>query len=297
MARLIPLDEIRAMQTLAQEVFRVNPAVVDMTMGELAYQGALGSTDASVNSIYRIWRDGSDVLAWAVVWPPGTLEWQVNPERPELLDDVIDWFESAADSSADLEIKARDSDPDAQRRIQGRGFSPDPAAPFMRMNMRDLDEIEAPKLPTGYRLHTLSDYGGDIAGRVAVHRASWAELGTRVTDETYPVVMATWPYRSDLDFMVEDPEGRPVAFALGWYDEANKVGEFEPVGTVPAVRRLGLGRAVNLFGLHRFRATGATRAIVACRGDAGYPAPCRLYESIGFREISRQRKYVRRAVG
>jgi len=161
--------------------------------------------------------------------------------------------------------------------------------------MRDLDEIEAPKLAHGYRLRTLSDYGGDIAGRVAVQRASWAEFGTRVTEETYPVVMATWPYRSDLDFMIEDPQGRPVAFALGWYDEANKLGEFEPVGTDPTARRLGLGRAVNLFGLHRFRAAGATRAIVACRGDAGHPAPCRLYESIGFREISRQRKF-RRAI-
>ena len=45
--------------------------------------------------------------------------------------------------------------------------------------------------------------------------------------------METWPYQSDLDFIVEDPEGTAVAFALGWYDEANRLGEFEPVGTDP----------------------------------------------------------------
>jgi ribosomal protein S18 acetylase RimI-like enzyme len=101
-----------------------------------------------------------------------------------------------------------------------------------------------------------------------------------------------WPYRSDLDSMVEAAEGRPLAFALGWYDEQNKVGEFEPIGTDPSARRLGIARALNLFGLHRFRDAGATWAIVACRGDGGHSgAPCR--ESVGFREISRQRKYVR----
>ena len=52
------------MQTLAQEVFRLKPEVVDMTMGELAYQGAMGSTDTSDNSVYRLWREGGDVLAW-----------------------------------------------------------------------------------------------------------------------------------------------------------------------------------------------------------------------------------------
>ena len=281
------------MQTLAQEVFRLKPEVVDMTMGELAYQGAMGSTDTSDNSVYRLWREGGDVLAWGVLWPPGSLGWQVHPARPELLDDVLDWFESITDAAGELDIQVRNADSDAERRIRARGFSLDPAAPFMRLNMRQLDQIEEPRLPTGYRLRTLHDYGGDITGRVAVHRASWAEFGTRVTEETYPVVMRTWPYRSDLDFLVEDPEGRPVAFALGWYDEANRVGEFEPVGTAPSARRLGLGRAVNLFGLQRFRAAGATCAIVACRGDEGHIAPCRLYESVGFREISRQRRYVR----
>jgi GNAT superfamily N-acetyltransferase len=297
MADVIPLAEIRAMQTLAREVFRLKPDVVDTTMGELAYQGAMGSTDPSDNSMYRLWREGSQVLAWGILWPPGSLQWQVHPKRPELLDDVLNWFETVAANTAPLEVQVRDADADAENRIQARGFSPNPTAPFMRLNMRDLNEIEEPQLPDGYRLRTLSEYGGDITGRVAVHQASWAEFGTRVTEETYPAVMATWPYRSDLDFLVEDPEGQPVAFALGWYDEANRVGEFEPVGTDPSARRRGLGRAVNLFGLHRFRAAGATHAIVACRGDEGHPAPCRLYESVGFREISRQRKYIRPTPG
>ena len=32
---------------------------------------------------------------------------------------------------------------------------------------------------------------------------------------------------------------------------------------------------------------GAKHAVVLCRGDAGYPIPKRLYESVGFRQHSR----------
>jgi GNAT superfamily N-acetyltransferase len=286
--------EIRLMQTVAQEVFSVRPEIVDATAGELAYQGGMGNFNLDEKTSCRIWSRSGKPLAYAIFWPPASLDcWQVHPDHPELLEEILDWFESVADSGEPSRMQVRGADADAEQRIQARGFLPDEAAPFMRLNMRDLNEIEEPHVPEGYRLRTLSEYNGDISGRIAIHQSAWAEFGTRVTVETYPGVMRTCPYRSDLDFMVEDSDGRPVAFALGWYDEANRVGEFEPVGTDPAARRLGLGRAVNLFGLQRFRDAGAKRAIVACRGDAGHPAPCRLYESVGFREISRQHQYVR----
>jgi ribosomal protein S18 acetylase RimI-like enzyme len=286
--------DIRTMQTVAQEVFRIRPEIVDATMSELAYQGGMGNFNLEDKTSCRIWSRGGEPVAYAVFWPPSSLDcWQVHPDHPELLEEILDWFASLADPAEPHRLQVRDSAADAEHRIRARGFGLDGMAPFMRLNMRDLDEIEEPQLPAGYTLRTVHDYDGDISGRIAVHQTAWAEFGTRVSAETYPGVMKTWPYRSDLDFMVEDAAGKPVAFALGWYDEANSVGEFEPVGTDPNARRLGLARAVSLFGLHRFRAAGATRAIVACRGDEGHPAPCRLYESVGFREISRQRIYVR----
>jgi GNAT superfamily N-acetyltransferase len=292
---VISLAEIRLMQTVAQEVFRCRPEIVDATVGELAYQGGMGNFNLDEKTTCRVWSRGVKPVAYAVFLPPGSLDcWQVHPDHPELLEDVLDWFETVArPSESSLRLHVRGADTDGEDRIRSRGFVLDESAPFMRLNIRDLDEIEEPQLPPGYRLRTLSDYGGDIGARVAVHQAAWAEFGTRVTLDTYPLVMRTWPYRSDLDFIVEAADGRPVAFALGWYDEQNKVGEFEPVGTDPSARRLGLARAVNVFGLHRFRDAGATRAIVACRGDEGHPLPRRLYESVGFRELSRQRMYVR----
>jgi ribosomal protein S18 acetylase RimI-like enzyme len=62
-------------------------------------------------------------------------------------------------------------------------------------------------------------------------------------------------------------------------------------------RRLGLGRAVGLYALRRLRELGASSALVACRGDEAYPIPAKLYEAIGFREVSRSLAYRAHAVG
>jgi hypothetical protein len=50
---------------------------------------------------------------------------------------------------------------------------------------------------------------------------------------------------------------------------------------------------VNLFALHRLREAGATTALVSCRGDAAYPIPRKLYDSVGFREESRRLSFTR----
>ena len=107
-------------------------------------------------------------------------------------------------------------------------------------------------------------------------------------------VMAAWPYRPELDWVLEAPNGGWVANCCVWYDEVNRVGEFEPVGVDADFRRRGYGFLVCLAGLHALRKAGAKTAIVGARGDDDYPVPRRLYFSLGFspyaRTITFQRK-------
>ncbi|MBA2476812.1 MAG: GNAT family N-acetyltransferase [Actinobacteria bacterium] len=291
MAQISPA-ELAAMQRLAQESWRLEPTHVDVTVGELAYTwGVNNGTDYASEWRHRLWMDGDEALAWAWLFPPGSLEWQVHPGRPELLEDVLDWFRGEVPQGPRA-TSVRGAQTDAIGRLRARGFRPDSSAPWMRLNTRGLERIEAPHLPSGFRLLTMADAGADLAARVAVHQESWRELGTRVTQETYANVTRTWPYRPDLDLVVEAPDCTYAAFVLAWYDPENRVGEFEPVGTDPRFRRRGLARALNLFGLERLREVGA-RAAVGCRGDDGHPVPRRLYESVGFRELSRNVRYVK----
>ena len=116
---------------------------------------------------------------------------------------------------------------------------------------------------------------------------------SRFRDDVYELVRTMPWYRQDLDCVVEAPDGSVAAYTLAWLDEQNRVGELEPVGTHADHRRLGLGRAVNVFAMRRLREEGATTALVGCRGDAAYPIPCKLYESVGFRAVGRTISYRR----
>ena len=71
----------------------------------------------------------------------------------------------------------------------------------------------------------------------------------------------------------------------------NRTGEFEPVGTRPAFRRQGLGKAVIAEGLRRLKARGATDAIVYTPHSNG--SAVALYESAGFRIAGSEYDYVK----
>lgn len=96
--------------------------------------------------------------------------------------------------------------------------------------------------------------------------------------------MRAWPYRAELDWVAVAPEGSFAANCLCWLDEENKIAEVEPVGTHPDHRRRGLAAAVCLAALRAARAAGAETGLVYPVN--GLPAAT-LYESIGFRAISR----------
>ncbi|MEU7689393.1 hypothetical protein [Microbispora hainanensis] len=71
----------------------------------------------------------------------------------------------------------------------------------------------------------------DVPRRAAAHRAAFHP--SRVTEESYHAVRRAWPYRPDLDWIAEAPDGSAAAFCLVWLDEANRAARIEPAGTAP----------------------------------------------------------------
>jgi ribosomal protein S18 acetylase RimI-like enzyme len=97
-------------------------------------------------------------------------------------------------------------------------------------------------------------------------------------------------YEPDLDNIAVRADGIVGAGALVWLDHANRIGEFEPVGTRPQFQRMGLGRAILLRGLAKMRERGMRTAIVGT--NATNAAAIATYESVGFRACARSVEYV-----
>jgi ribosomal protein S18 acetylase RimI-like enzyme len=276
------------MQRLAEEIWRRDADLAQETVGVLAWM-TRQHAGREAEWTRRLWLDDDQLVAWGWIKPPARLFWQVDPRRPDLLDPVLDWFENSATTGPRI-VSVKAANDAAIAALERHGFRHDADAPWLLLTVRELESVDEPRVPSGYRLTTMAQTP-DLEARVAVHRAAFHP--SRVTPESYAAVTAEWPYRPELDCAVVDRSGSFAAFALGWLDEANRVGELEPVGTHPDHWRLGLGRAVCLLALRQLQAAGAERAIVACRGDAAYPVPKRLYESIGFRELSRSLPFVK----
>ncbi|MGH3226067.1 MAG: GNAT family N-acetyltransferase, partial [Streptosporangiaceae bacterium] len=154
---------------------------------------------------------------------------------------------------------------------------------WTQLNERNLTDVEQPVLPDGFRFRTADEAGPDAA--VRAHVDAWP--CSAYTAQSYEGVRQTTAYRGDLHVLVEAPGGTMAASTIMWLDEANSTVEFEPVGTHPGYRRLGLARAMMLYGMLLARTAGATHATVVCEGAPGHPEARGLYYSLGFRELSR----------
>jgi hypothetical protein len=88
--------------------------------------------------------------------------------------------------------------------------------PFFIHLRRSLGNLPEPTIPDGY---TLRPVGGDSDAdvRARVHRAAFSLPNlpvSKVTADSYLQVMHAWPYRAELDWLVEAPDGTPVSFCL-----------------------------------------------------------------------------------
>jgi ribosomal protein S18 acetylase RimI-like enzyme len=301
---LVTAADVRVMQGLAQRVTASRPDLISAgaSYGELAW--VFGKDHAAHGTTWpgRLWWSGADLVAWGWVFLPhqvrrsdgsvqdvtgAFLAYQVHPDHAELVDEVIAWYDEVA---AGLERTALPTTADelALRRWAAHGYETDRAAladtgDWTQLNERDLTEVDEPLLPAGFRFRTADEAGPEAA--VRAHVDAWAP--SSYTAESYAGVRQTAAYRGDLHVLVEAPDGTMAASTIMWLDLANKSVEFEPVGTHPDYRRLGLGSAMMLHGMHLARAAGATHATVVCLGAPGHPRARGLYYGVGFRELSR----------
>lgn len=265
--------DLRRMQDLVVETRHLRGLAAQFHPGDLAWRRHARGEEAEQR--IRLWELDDLVVGYG--WLEGDrLDLQVHPElRGELVPEVVAWAEGEAPGDT-LLVEVFDGDPATLMPLAAAGYAPS-AEPSRVALQRPLSlPPPPPRLPNGHVVRHLEPTEADRERRVAVHRAAFSvHRPSRVTPESYARVQAAWPYRHDLDWVVEAPDATFVSACTAWLDEGNRVVLLEPVGTDPAHWRRGFGRAVCLGALRAAQVAGARTAIV-CSPD---PA---LYEAVGF---------------
>jgi predicted N-acetyltransferase YhbS len=242
------------------------------------YRGGIGSIGAWEDRI-GIWETSEGEIAGVVngeIPGPGLAFLQLDPRHEAVLDEMISHAEDrfAVYRQGRPQVRIAVHDPFHDRfggRLAARGYQPVLDEPDW-MSERPIVGLEAVDLPPGFGLRSMAD-NDDVEARRTVLGLSFghADPAEWVTPETYRELQRAPDYRKDFDLYVTAPDGAFAACCIAWHDPVNRVGTFEPVGTHPAFRRMGLGRAVIMEGINRLAALGATRAWVGS-GQAFYGA-------------------------
>jgi ribosomal protein S18 acetylase RimI-like enzyme len=233
-----------------------------------------------------MWIARERLAAFAVFDPPRRVtagfDVQIHPEArgQGIEQQVVDWVVERACAAPHCERLVADpgiyeEDTALIRALEQRGFHATGGSGILCRSL----EMPLPysSIPAGFSIRPIGPE--EIAARAQAHREVFAP--SRVTDREYTRLVRMPGYEAQLDLAAVTPKGEISAFALGWIDSENRVGEFEPVGTRPDFRRGGLAGALMVEGMRRMKARGAASVFVGPidRDEAG---ACAFYESLGM---------------
>lgn len=273
------IDEaLPAMQELAARLW--SPASRHHP-GQLAWSARYALPEELDHGPVRLFRGpGGRVVGWAWAESPDWLELCVEPGLPDVVDEAVAWFRDVGVGDT-LRTMVLETEQHLMARLTPAGFRLEDLPWFTHHHLDLARLVDVPAVP-GYRFRHVEP--GEAEERAACHRAAWTPPGgsSRVSAAAYRRLMATPPYRPQLDWVAVAADDLMVASCLVWLDPTTGVALVEPVGCAPDHRGRGLAEAVSLAALHAARGAGGTTAVVCPRGDDGYPVPQRIYRRIGF---------------
>jgi GNAT superfamily N-acetyltransferase len=262
--------------------------------GQLAWSVGYGLPEDLDHGPVRLWYDGDLPVAYAWMESPTWPEVCVHPTYASLVPEVSEWL--ASEARDELATMIGENETWLVHGLEAAGWTSTREAPWMTQHTLDLSGLPpVPSVP-GYSFRAIST--DEAVARSACHRDAWE--GSKVTEGAYRRLMTLQPYRPELDWVAQieaECEGEMVASALVWLDESTGSALVEPVGTHSEHRGRGLAAAVSIAALTAARDLGGTQGLVIPRGDDDYPAPGRVYRSIGFKPGPRTVRLARDAPG
>ncbi len=253
-------------------------------VGDLVWQLFHMQAAFDRSEIVHLWEDADGgLIGFVLLYPAfGFFDLEVHTQhRGSLLERaMLTWAETqlraqqpAVDGGLYTLVHAQDMS--RSELLEQHGYTK--GEPWLYLQ-RSLDQpIPIPQLPPAFGVRHVQD-GSEASARATVLAAAF---GAAVQAERYVQFMQAPGYNSELDIVAVAPDRRFAAFAMCWVDPVNKVGQFEPVGTAPEFRRMGLGRAVLLEGMRQMQRRGAESVMVIV--EEAEQAARALYASVGLK--------------
>lgn len=260
----------------------------------------------------RLWEAGNGkLIGFSHLWIPesanpldGYVWFRVHPEMrgQGIESDVLAWAEKRMREigrergvTVQLRASSRDSLYDQIALFKQSGLEVD--RQFFTLGRSLEDIIDVPVFSDGFSVQANTAQPDDW---VNLFNESFIDHWNYhpLTVESHSHWLSDPKYRSDLDLVAIAPDGRLAAFCCCGIDEefnqhqGRQEGWVNLLGTRRGFRRLGLGRAMLLSGLHQLRKAGMTTVKIGV--DAQNPNCARqLYESIGFQKLYTNLSFVK----
>ena len=224
------------------------------------------------------------------------LYFYVHPEEQgsTLESDIIAWalqemqtIGQQQNKQVTLDASCRENDVQRITLLQQHGFVCQEEQ-TLQMRRSLAEPVPVPRLPEGFIVRPLQGKQ-EIEEYVALHRDAFGTANMTVVQRL--AIMNNPDYRPELDMVAVAPDGKFAAFCVCNINrEVNEQsghneGEIGLIGTRPAYRHMGLGRAMLLEGLQSLKSCGIS---IATLGTTSSNANAiRLYKSVGFEVATR----------
>jgi ribosomal protein S18 acetylase RimI-like enzyme len=258
----------------------------------------------------RLWEAAGQVIGFghlhlrdSEVGTTGFLGFRVHPEQQRGLEqDILAWAErrmrqigQAKNTAVKLMAGCQETQLDRITLLENCGFAQERC--FLTMSRSLTDPLPDPQLPAGFRV---------VDARMQLDETASIELYNQtfidhwsfhpLTIERLRYYLNDPDYRPELDLVAISPDGTYSAFCFcSIYPSENErqgcaVGWVNSLGARRGFRRMGLGRALLLMGLHRLQKAGM--AVAKLGVDANNPHHAQLlYESVGFQKVTARLSY------
>jgi ribosomal protein S18 acetylase RimI-like enzyme len=239
----------------------------------------------------QLWHDRNGVLiglGWYDIGS-GWLGMQLHRqwrERADLKTHILAWGEQQAfivhstKAPHRLQVVVHEHDSQLLALVASGGFERDTFT-LLRMQHALAAPLAPSRLPDGWNVRHVQG-ANEAPTRAGVYQTVWGQPTRDLAG--YLRMQQAADYRPELDVVVVAPSGDFIAFCQCWFDSVNQTGLIEPMGTVPAFRRGGYGRAALMEGIRRLHALGAQQVFVTV--DADVEPARQLYERAGFQTVS-----------